>query len=95
MSVDTNTVRKIAGLARIAVKDEDLAPLAKELSTILDWVEQLSEVDTHNIPPMTSAVETAMKMREDEVTVQGLQKEVTQNAPVSDDGFFGVPKVIE
>lgn len=95
MSVDQNTVRKIARLARIAVRDEELAPLAQELSAILDWVEQLGELDTHHVPPMTSVVEVEMKMREDLVTVKGLQKEVTANAPVSDEGFFAVPKVVE
>lgn len=95
MSVDENTVRRIARLARIAVRDEDVAPLAKELSAILDWVEQLGEVDTRNVPPMTSVVEMEMKMREDLVTVKGLQKEVTRAAPGGQEGFFVVPKVVE
>ena len=95
MSVDENTVRRIARLARIAVRDEDVAPLAKELSAILDWVEQLGEVETRNVPPMTSVVEMEMKMREDLVTVKGLQKEVTRAAPEGQEGFFVVPKVVE
>ena len=95
MSVDQNTVRHIARLARIAVRDDELEPLAKELNSILDWVEQLGELDTSDVEPMTSAVETSMKMREDEVTVGNMQDEVTRNAPVSEDGFYVVPKVVE
>lgn len=95
MSVDENTVRRIAKLARIAVTEEEVAPLTKDLSAILDWVEQLGEVDTDHVPPMTSVVEMEMKMREDIVRHDNLQKQVTQNAPQSEDGFFAVPKVIE
>ncbi len=95
MSVDENTVRRIAKLARIAVTEEELAPLAKDLSTILDWVEQLGEVDTDHVAPMTSVVEMEIKMREDIVRHDNLQKQVTHNAPQSEDGFFTVPKVIE
>ncbi|MEQ9520841.1 MAG: Asp-tRNA(Asn)/Glu-tRNA(Gln) amidotransferase subunit GatC [Parvibaculum sp.] len=95
MSVDENTVRHIARLARIAVTEEELAPLAKEVSSILDWVEQLGEVNTGHVAPMTSVVEMEMKMREDIVTHEDLQDQVTRNAPVSEDGFFTVPKVVE
>ncbi|MGB3808848.1 MAG: Asp-tRNA(Asn)/Glu-tRNA(Gln) amidotransferase subunit GatC [Parvibaculum sp.] len=95
MSVDQNTVRHIARLARIAVREDELSALAGELNTILDWVEQLSEVDTKGVEPMTSAVEVTMKMREDVVTSGDLQKEVTMNAPISEDGFYVVPKVVE
>lgn len=95
MSVDENTVRRIARLARIAVTEDELAPLAKDLSTILDWVEQLGEVDTDNVAPMTSVVEVEMKMRKDVVRHDNLQSEVTGNAPLSEDGFYTVPKVVE
>jgi len=95
MSVDQDTVRRIARLARIAVREEELAPLAGELNTILDWVEQLSAIDTEGVEPMTSAVAMDMKMREDVVTWGNLQKEVTRNAPGGEDGFFVVPKVVE
>lgn len=95
MSVDQNTVRKIARLARIAVREDELPALAGELNTILDWVEQLSELDTKGVEPMTSAVEVTMKMRDDVVTSGNLQKEVTANAPQSEDGFYVVPKVVE
>ena len=95
MSVDQKTVRHIARLARIAVRDDELEALAKELNGILDWVEQLGEVDTVDVEPMTSAVAMAMKMRDDVVTETNLQKEVTRNAPGAEDGFFVVPKVVE
>jgi len=95
MSVDENTVRRIARLARIAVTEEELAPLAKDLTNIIDWVEQLSEVETDHVAPMTSVVETEIKLREDIVRHEHFQREVTQNAPQSEDGFFTVPKVIE
>ncbi|MAM93850.1 Asp-tRNA(Asn)/Glu-tRNA(Gln) amidotransferase subunit GatC [Parvibaculum sp.] len=95
MSVDQKTVRHIARLARIAVRDDELEALAKELNGILDWVEQLGEVDVTDVEPMTSAVAVAMKMRDDVVTVENLQKEVTRNAPGAEDGFFVVPKGVE
>lgn len=95
MSVDQKTVRHIARLARIAVRDDELEALAKELNGILDWVEQLGEVDATDAEPMTSAVAMSMKMREDVVKAENLQKEVTRNAPGAEDGFFVVPKVVE
>ena len=95
MSVDQNTVRHIARLARIAVRDDELEGLARELNGILDWVEQLGEVDVEGVEPMTSAVAVAMKMRDDVVEVQNLQTEVTRNAPGAEDGFYVVPKVVE
>ena len=95
MSVDQNTVRRIAKLARIAVREDELPALAGELNTILDWVEMLAEVDTQGVEPMTSAVAMTMKMRDDVVTSGDLQKDVTGNAPVSEDGFYVVPRVVE
>ncbi|MBX3494130.1 MAG: Asp-tRNA(Asn)/Glu-tRNA(Gln) amidotransferase subunit GatC [Parvibaculum sp.] len=95
MSVDQKTVRHIARLARIAVRDDELEALEKELNGILDWVEQLGEVDVTGVEPMTSAVETAMKMRDDVPATENLQKEVTRNAPGAEDGFYVVPKVVE
>lgn len=95
MSVDQNTVRRIARLARIAVRDDELSSLEGELNSILDWVEQLREVNTDGVEPMTSAVAMTMKMRDDVVTSGNLQAEVTRNAPGSEDGFYVVPKVVE
>jgi len=95
MSVDQDTVRRIARLARIAVRDDELPALAGELNSILDWVEQLGEVDTNDVEPMTSAVAVTMKMREDVITSGNHQKDVTANAPQSEDGFYVVPRVVE
>lgn len=95
MQINEATVRKIAHLARIKVTDEEAKSLEGELTSILDWVEQLNEVETEGVEPMTSAVETEMKMRDDVVTDGGYAKRVTANAPKSDDNFFVVPKVVE
>jgi aspartyl-tRNA(Asn)/glutamyl-tRNA(Gln) amidotransferase subunit C len=95
MSVDENTVHRIARLARIAVPDSDVPALAKELNVILDFVAELNELDTENVTPMTSVVETEIKRREDNVTDGGMPDEVTANAPVNDDNYFAVPKVVE
>ena len=95
MSVDDATVRRIAHLARIAVADDEVAQLKGELNAILSWVEQLQAVDVEGVEPMTSVTPMKMKMREDAVTDGGIPDEVTRNAPMSDDNFFLVPKVIE
>lgn len=95
MSVDKETVRRIAHLARIAIKEEELEPMTGELNTILAWVEQLGEVDTDNVAPMTSVVEAKLRQRVDEVTDGGYVDRVTKNAPNGSDGFFAVPKVVE
>lgn len=95
MSVDQKTVRRIAHLSRIAIKDEQVEPMMGELNGILAWVEQLSEVDTDGVPPMTSVVEAKLPMREDVVTDGGYAEDVTKNAPLSEDNFFCVPKVVE
>ncbi|MEM7619662.1 MAG: Asp-tRNA(Asn)/Glu-tRNA(Gln) amidotransferase subunit GatC [Pseudomonadota bacterium] len=95
MKVDQATVHHIARLARIKVSDEDAKNLEKELSSILTWIEQLSEVDTEAVSPMTSAVKTNMKQREDMVTAGGYPRDIVKNAPVSEDDFFMVPKVVE
>ena len=95
MTVDKKTVAKMAHLARIGVADGDLAPLTGELNNILGWVEQLSEVDTDDVAPMTSVVEMTLPMRDDVVTDGGKADDILKNAPQSDHGFFVVPKVIE
>ncbi len=95
MSVDQKTVKKIAHLARIRVDDEDVPRLRDELNSILKWVEMLSEVDTDNVEPMTSAVQTSMKKRPDVVTLGGHPELIVANAPASEDNFFMVPKVVE
>lgn len=95
MSVDKDTVERIAKLARIRLKEEQKEPLAKELSNILGWVEQLSQLDTEGVPPMTSVVEMRIPLRKDEVTDGGYPEKVTANAPEASHGFYVVPKVVE
>ena len=95
MKVDETLVRRIAHLARIRVSDEDVGHLKGELSSILGFVEQLAEVDTENVPPMTSSVERAMRMRADEVTDGGYAEDIVKNAPVKDEHYFMVPKVVD
>ncbi|NVO13960.1 MAG: Asp-tRNA(Asn)/Glu-tRNA(Gln) amidotransferase subunit GatC [Rhodoplanes sp.] len=95
MSVDAATVRRIAHLARIAVEDDEVERLKGELNAILDFVEQLSEVDVAGIEPMTSVTPMVMKMRQDVVTDGGIPELVVRNAPASQDNFFLVPKVVE
>ncbi len=96
MSIDENTVRKVARLARIALPEERAAPMAAELNGILAWIEQLNEVDIEGVAPMTSAVEGAtLPMREDVVTDGDDPQRVLANAPKAEDGFFVVPKVVE
>ena len=95
MSVDTATVRRIANLARIAISDEEAARLAPELGNILDWIEQLSEVDTADVAPMTAVIPNTLRLRDDIVTDGGIRDKVLANAPEAEHGFFTVPKVIE
>ncbi len=95
MSVDTDTVRRVARLARIAVAEEELAPLAGELNTILGWVEQLGEVDVEGVEPMTSVTPMDLKQREDQITDGHRQNDILTNAPDAREGFFAVPKVVE
>ena len=95
MSIDASTVRKVARLARIAVPEARLQPLAQELSGILAWIEQLKEVDTDGVEPMTSCVAARLPMREDKVTDGDKAAAVLFNAPRTVGGFFVVPKVVE
>jgi aspartyl-tRNA(Asn)/glutamyl-tRNA(Gln) amidotransferase subunit C len=95
MSLDEATVARIASLARIAVPEAELAPLAGELSHILGWIEQLGEVDTGDVTPMTSVVAMRLAWREDRVTDGGKAEAILANAPERQDGYFVVPKVVE
>ncbi len=95
MSVDDNTVRKIAKLARIAIEEDKVPNLASELNGILGWIEMLNEVDVEGVEPMTSAVSITLPMRKDEVTDGDKQDAILKNAPKSDSGFFVVPKSVE
>lgn len=95
MAIDVATVRKVARLARIAEPEDKLEQLAKELSGILTWIEQLNEVDTDGVEPMTTAVHTTLPMRDDVVTDGGDPARVLGSAPKSASNFFVVPKVVE
>jgi len=100
MSVDTETVAKIAALARIKLGEDELAGMVPELNAILGWVEQLGEVDVTGIEPMTAVIENTLRLREDVINADpltggGRRDDVLANAPVAEHGFFGVPKVIE
>lgn len=95
MSVDEGTVRRIAKLARLAMEDSKVAPMVSELNGILNWVEQLKEVDVSGVPAMTSVVEQNLKMRDDVVTEGDNAQALMQNAPGGEDNFFVVPKVVE
>jgi len=95
MSIDTDTARRVAKLARIAVAEADLPALAVELSGILGFMEQLNEVDVAGIEPMTSVTPMRLKRRADVVTDGGYQTLVLANAPDAREGFFAVPKVVE
>ena len=95
MSVDAATVRRIAHLARIGVKDSEIPHLQGELNAMLAFVEQLEEVDVEGVEPMTSVTPMEMKKRPDVVTDGGIADAVVMNAPATEDHFFLVPKVVE
>lgn len=95
MSLDTQAITKIARLCRIRVEDSEKEFYAKEISGILQWVEQLNEVNTDNVPQMVSVVDMALPRRKDEVTDGNKQEAILKNAPSADFGCFAVPKVIE
>lgn len=95
MSLDKNAVKKVARLARIRVSEEETETLATELSKILSMVEQLNEVNTKGVEPMTSVIEMLAPLRDDAVTDGAMQQKILANAPEQTAGFFVVPKVVE
>jgi aspartyl-tRNA(Asn)/glutamyl-tRNA(Gln) amidotransferase subunit C len=95
LSVDAPTVRRIAHLARIALAEEEIEPLQRELNAILAFVEQLSQVSVEGVEPMTSVIPMQMKKREDKVTEGDIVDDIVRNAPATEDHFFLVPKVVE
>lgn len=95
MSVDTATVKRVAHLARIAVTDAEAERMTGEMNSILDFVEQLNEVDVEGIEPLTAVVPMAMKKREDKVTDGEKADDIVANAPATEEHFFLVPKVVE
>ena len=95
MSVTNEQVRHIAKLARIAMSDEEIERLAPELNNILGWVEQLAEVNTDGVEPLTAVIDQKLRLREDAVNDGDVRDDVLANAPEAQHGFFAVPKVIE
>jgi aspartyl-tRNA(Asn)/glutamyl-tRNA(Gln) amidotransferase subunit C len=95
MSVDRETVKRVAHLARIRVSEEEAEALRGELNAILGFVEQLDEVDVTGVEPMTSVLPMPMKKREDRVTDGGKADDIVANAPLTEDHYFLVPKVVE
>lgn len=95
MSVNADQVRHVAKLARIAMSDEELEVLVPEFNNILQWVEQLAEVDTDGVEPLTAVIDNKLRLRDDVVNDGDVRDEVLANAPDPQHGFFAVPKVIE
>jgi aspartyl-tRNA(Asn)/glutamyl-tRNA(Gln) amidotransferase subunit C len=95
MSVTPEQVRHIARLARIAMSDEEIAALAPELNNILGWVEQLGEVSTEGVEPLSAVIDQKLRLRDDVVNDGDCRDAVLGNAPAAEHGFFAVPKVIE
>ncbi len=95
MSVNTEQVRHIAKLARIAMSDAEVEAMVPELNNILGWVEQLAEVDTDGVEPLTAVIDQKLRLRDDVVTDGNIRDAVLVNAPAAEHGFFAVPKVIE
>jgi aspartyl-tRNA(Asn)/glutamyl-tRNA(Gln) amidotransferase subunit C len=95
MSVSNDQVRHIASLARIAMSDEEIERLGPELNNILGWIEQLAEVNTEGVEPLTAVIDQKLRLRDDVVTEGDIRDEILANAPESQHGFFAVPKVIE
>ena len=95
MSVDATTVRRIARLARIRIGDNEVEAYAGELNAILGFVEQLNEVDVSGVEPMTSVTPMVLRQREDRISDGGYPEKIVKNAPLSEDNFFMVPKVVE
>ncbi len=95
MSIDLQTVKKIASLSRISVTEDEAQAMVPELNNILGWVEQLGEVDVTGVEPMTAVIPNHLRLRDDVVTDGNIRDRVLANAPQAEHGFFAVPKVIE
>ena len=95
MKLDTNTINKIAKLARISLSEDEAKDLLKEMNSILDWVEQLNEVDTENIEPLSNVSAENLPLRKDIETTDDISKDVLSNSPEKLENFFVVPKVVE
>ena len=95
MSVTAELVRHVAGLARLALGDDEIDRMVPELNNILGWVEQLAEVDTDGVEPLTAVIDNQLRLRDDVVNDGNVRDDILKNAPDAQHGFFAVPKVIE
>jgi len=95
MSIDRDTVKKVAGLARLRMNDEQLDKHTPEINNILKFVEQLAEVNTDNVEPLANVARIDLKCRLDEINDGGYAQDVLKNAPESVEGYFAVPKIVE
>ena len=95
MKLDTNTINKIAKLARIRLSENEAKEMLKDMNSILDWVEQLNEVNTDKVEPLTNISSSALSQREDEANDINSSDEILQNSPDKLEGYFAVPKVVE
>ena len=95
MTIDLKTIKHISKLSRISVDDEKAKKLAEDMNSIFDFIEKLKELDTDNIEPLTSVVETTLKLRVDEVKSGNIREQVLKNSPDENDDFFVVPRVVE
>ena len=95
MSVNEQQVRHVARLARLALGDDEIAKMVPELNNILNWVEQLAEVDTDGVEPLTAVIDNQLRLRDDVVNDGNVRDDILKNAPDAQHGFFAVPKVIE
>ncbi|MCL6230060.1 Asp-tRNA(Asn)/Glu-tRNA(Gln) amidotransferase subunit GatC [Bartonella bilalgolemii] len=95
MSVDSKTVKRVAKLARIAIHNDEVERITEEFNTILDFVKQLDEIDVNGVEPLTSVIPMALRRREDEITDGNKAADIIANAPLAEENFFLVPKVVE
>ena len=95
MKIDKNTTLKIAKLTRIKIEDREITELSAQLSSILNWVEQLNEVNTNNIEPLNNVSMVKLPLRKDDVSKEDKLKDVLSNAPEKLENYFVVPKVVE
>ena len=95
MTIDLKTVKHISKLARISVNDEKAKKLEKDLNSIFKWIEQLNELNTKKVEPLTSIAETTLRLRKDKVLSENIRDEILKNSPKDNKDYFVVPKVVE
>ena len=95
MSIDLKTVKHISKLSRISIDDEKAKKLEKDLNSIFKWIEQLNQLDTDKVEPLTSIAETTLRFRKDQVDSNNIREDVLKNSPKDNKDYFVVPKVVE